>query len=80
MDFIPNSYSLVLLVSSLIVFGLSAFIVFRVDSTLRWIAYAMICFSVWGFFYGVELTALSLEEMLIWSKVQYIGLVSAPAC
>ena len=80
MDFIPNSYSLVLLVSSLIVFGLSAYIVFRVDSTLRWIAYAMICFSIWGFFYGVELTALSVEEMLIWSRVQYIGLVSAPAC
>lgn len=80
MDFVPNSYSLVLLVSSLIVFGLSGYIVFRIDSTLRWIAYAMICFSIWGFFYGVELTVNTVDQMLIWSKVQYIGLVLAPPC
>lgn len=80
MDFVLNSYSAVLLISSLLVFGLSAYIVSQVDETLRWIAFAMICFSIWGFFYGVELTVQTVDQMLIWSKVQYIGLVLAPAC
>lgn len=80
MDFVLNSYSAVLLISSLLVFGLSAYIVSQVDQTLRWIAFAMICFSIWGFFYGVELTVQTVDQMLIWSKVQYIGLVLAPAC
>jgi len=40
----------------------------------------MICFSIWGFFYGIELTASTVPEMLVWIKVQYVGLVAAPAC
>ncbi|AMQ57416.1 histidine kinase N-terminal 7TM domain-containing protein [Algoriphagus sanaruensis] len=80
MDFVINSYSLVLFISSLIVYGLSSYILFKVDDALRWIAFTMMSFSFWGFFYGMELTSQTMEQMLIWSKVQYLGLVFAPAC
>ncbi len=37
-------------------------------------------FSIWGFFYGIELASQNVEAMLFWSKWQYLGLVLAPAC
>lgn len=80
MEFIFNPYALTLIISSLIVGGLSVFISLKLEDSVRWIGFSMLATSVWGFFYGIELTAQTLEEMLIWSKFQYIGLVLAPAC
>ncbi len=40
----------------------------------------MLSFSIWGFFYGIELTSQTIEHMLIWSKFEYLGLVLAPSC
>lgn len=80
MEFLFNSYALTLLISSTVVLGLSFYIGFKLEDSVRWIAYTMMSFSLWGFFYGVELTQDSIESMLFLTKLQYIGLVMAPAC
>lgn len=80
MEFLFNPYALTLLVSSTMVLGLSFYIGFKLEDSVRWIAFTMISFSLWGFFYGVELTQTSIDSMLFLTKLQYIGLVMAPAC
>ena len=80
MEFVLNPYALTLIISSLMVGGLSIYIGLKLEDSVRWIAFTMLSISVWGFFYGVELTVQTVDDMLIWSKLQYIGLVSAPAC
>ena len=80
MEFVLNPYALTLIISSLLVGGLSLFISSRLDDSVRWIALAMLSISLWGFFYGVELTAQTVDDMLIWIKIQYFGLVLAPSC
>lgn len=80
MEFLLNPYALTLLISSTVVLGLSFYIGLKLEDSVRWIAYTMLSFSLWGFFYGVELTQGSIENMLLLTKLQYIGLVMAPAC
>ena len=80
MEFLFNFYALTLLISSTVVLGLSFYIGLKLEDSVRWIAYTMMSFSLWGFFYGVELTQDSIENMLLLTKLQYIGLVMAPAC
>lgn len=80
MEFLFNSYALTLLISSTVVLGLSFYIGFKLEDSVRWIAYTMMSFSLWGFFYGVELTQESIDTMVFLTKLQYIGLVMAPAC
>jgi signal transduction histidine kinase len=79
-EFILNPYALTLIFSSLLVGGLSIYIGLKLEDSVRWIAFAMLSSSIWGFFYGLELTAQTLEDMLFWVKFQYIGLVLAPSC
>ena len=80
MEFLFNSYALTLLISSTVVLGLSFYIGFKLEDSVRWIAFTMMSFSLWGFFYGVELTQDSIDTMIFLTKLQYIGLVMAPAC
>lgn len=80
MELILNSYALTLIISSLVVGVLSVYIGLKLEESVKWIAFAMISSSIWGFFYGIELTTQTLEEMMFWTKLQYIGIVSAPAC
>lgn len=80
MEFLFNSYALTLLISSTVVLGLSFYIGFKLEDSVRWIAFTIMSFSLWGFFYGVELTQDSIDTMIFLTKLQYIGLVMAPAC
>ncbi|HSF56203.1 MAG TPA: histidine kinase N-terminal 7TM domain-containing protein [Algoriphagus sp.] len=80
MEFVLNPYALTLIISSLLVGGLSIYIGLKLEDSVRWIAFTMLSCSIWGFFYGIELTVQTVEHMLVWSKVQYIGLVLASPC
>ena len=80
MEFLFNFYALTLLISSTVVLGLSFYIGLKLEDSVRWIAYTMMSFSLWGFFYGMELTQDTIENMLFLTKLQYIGLALAPAC
>lgn len=74
MEFILNPFSLTLLLSGLIVGGLSVFIAIKVQDSTRWIALTMLCAAIWGFFYGLELSATTYEEMMFFIKLEYLGI------
>ena len=59
---------------------MSGFIGMRFSDPMRWIGFTMFSTAFWGFFYGVELAGQSLEELLFWVKVEYLGLLAAPVC
>lgn len=80
MDIVLNGYALTLLISSTIVLGLSLYIGLKLEESVKWIAFTMLSLSIWGFFYGVELTVTDIESMLFFTKLEYIGLVLAPTC
>lgn len=45
---------------------------------VRWFAVTMLLVSVWAISYGMELMSSTLEEMLFWVKIEYIGIALAP--
>ncbi len=80
MEFILNPFSITLLTSSLLVAVLSSFIAMKIGESTRWIALTMLSVSIWGFFYGLELSSTSKELMLLMIKFEYIGIFLTPAC
>ena len=78
MEFLSNPFA-----SFLLFFGfaggiLSLVLVKKLQNSIQWMAFTLFAFSFWGFFYGIELTCKTVDQMLIWSKVQYLGLLFAP--
>lgn len=74
MEFIFNPFSITLLLSGLLVGGLSIYIAFKVEDSTRWVALTMLCAAIWGFFYGLELSVSTKESMLFFVKLEYIGI------
>ncbi|MEB2776244.1 histidine kinase N-terminal 7TM domain-containing protein [Algoriphagus sp. D3-2-R+10] len=74
MEFILNPFSITLLISGLLVGGLSVYITFTVEGSTRWIALTMLCAAIWGFFYGLELSVSTLEAMKLFIKLEYLGI------
>ncbi|REG81889.1 sensor histidine kinase [Algoriphagus antarcticus] len=80
MEFILNPFSITLLLSGLLVGGLSLYIVFTVVGSTRWIALTMLCAAIWGFFYGLELSVSTLSAMMFFIYLQYIGIAFIGPC
>ncbi|WP_339755467.1 sensor histidine kinase [Algoriphagus aquimarinus] len=74
MEFVLNPFSITLLLSGLLVGALSLYIIFKVEGPIRWIAITMLCASIWGFFYGLELSVSAKETMMVFVKLQYLGI------
>lgn len=74
MEFILNPFSITLLLSGLLVSGLSLYIIFKVEGSTRWVALTMLCAAIWGFFYGLELSVSTRDAMLFFIKLQYLGI------
>jgi len=74
MEFIFNPFSIILLLSGLLVGGLSIYIAFKVEDSTRWVALTMLCAAIWGFFYGLELSVSTKESMLFFVKLEYFGI------
>ena len=79
MEFSMNPFSITLIVSGLLVGLLSIFITFKLEDSIRWVALTMVSFTIWGFFYGLELASTTVEDMLFWGKFEYLGISFAPA-
>lgn len=74
MEYVFNPFSITLLLSGLLVGGLSLYITFKVEGSTRWIALTMLCAAIWGFSYGLELRASTLEAMKFFIKIEYLGI------
>ncbi|MFC3414997.1 sensor histidine kinase [Algoriphagus hitonicola] len=74
-----NFLSAVLIFTSLLVVGISTFLSIKLNEATRWIALTMFFASVWSLFYGLELASKTLEDMLFWIKLEYLGISFTPA-
>tara|TARA_R110002020_G_scaffold118729_1_gene271229 strand:- start:1856 stop:3622 length:1767 start_codon:yes stop_codon:yes gene_type:complete len=74
MEFVFNHFSIILLLSGLLVGGLSLYITFKVEGAIRWIALTMLSAAIWGFFYGMELSVSTIEAMTFFIKIEYLGI------
>lgn len=76
MDF--NIFSVTLMISGMIVAGISSVIIYRLGDSVRWFAITMLLVSIWALAYGFELSSKTLEAMLLWVKIEYVGIAFAP--
>lgn len=74
-----NIFSLILLISGIFSIGISAVIIYRLGEVVQWFAITMLLVSIWALGYGFELSSNSLDLMLFWIKIEYIGISFAPA-
>lgn len=73
-----NIFSITLLVSGILVAGISSVIIYRMKDAVRWFAVTMLLVAIWALGYGLELMSETLEAMLFWVKIEYVGIALAP--
>lgn len=73
-----NVYALILLVFGIGAGILSLFILYRLNVTVKWFAFTLLCGSIWSFFYGLELASLSFSAIYFWIKFEYIAIALIP--
>ena len=74
MDLLFNPYSITLIFSGLLVACLSLIIAYKIEDGTKWMAITMILGAIWGGFYGLELSATTLDTILVFVKIQYLGI------
>ena len=79
MTFIPNAYSITLILCGLITLYMCIRIFRRYELVVRWFGYMMLGIAIWALSYGFELSSTSLEQMLFWIKIEYLGIAFIPA-
>lgn len=79
MEILSNPFSSTLVISSLLIGALSFYIAYKLSDSTRWIAVTMLLVCIWGFFYGLELSSPTQEEMLFWIDYEYVGISFMPA-
>ena len=79
MTFVPNTYSIILIICGLITLYMCVRIFRRYEIVVRWFGYMMLGIAIWALSYGLELSSTSLEQMLFWINVEYLGIAFIPA-
>jgi len=79
MTFIPNSYSIILIICGLITLYMCVRIFRRYEIVVRWFGFMMLGIAIWALSYGLELSSTSLEQMLFWINIEYLGIAFIPA-
>lgn len=79
MTFEFNAYAVTLLPSGVVIllFGLCLFD--RVRSAVKWFSVMTLLTAVWAIAYALELASSSLEAMLFWIRIEYLGISLVPA-
>lgn len=74
-----NNYSVFLLICGIAALIISTLIFRRVSNTVR--SYGLLTFgvSIWSIFYSFELSSNSLDQILFYLKLEYIGISLLPA-
>ncbi|HCN84965.1 MAG TPA: PAS domain-containing sensor histidine kinase, partial [Sphingobacteriaceae bacterium] len=74
-----NVFSIVLLISGLAAFFMSVMVFQRMGGAVRWFGFTMTLIAIWAITYGFELSSTTLEQMLFWINLEYIGIALLPA-
>lgn len=78
MTFVPNSYSIVLILCGLITLYMCVKIFRRYEIVVRWFGFMMVGIAIWALSYGFELLSTTLDQMLFWTNFEYIGIAFFP--
>ncbi len=79
MTFSPNIYSIVLILCGLVTLYMCVRIFRRYEIVVRWFGFMMLGIAIWALSYGLELSSISLSQMLFWINVEYLGIAFIPA-
>jgi PAS domain S-box-containing protein len=74
-----NIFSIALLISGLAAFFMSVMVFQRMGGAVRWFGFTMTLIAVWAITYGFELSSSTLDQMLFWINLEYIGIALLPA-
>lgn len=74
-----NLFSITLLISGVVSMLVSFFVFTRVTGSIRWFSHMMFCISLWAVTYGLELASTTLESMMFWIQIEYVGITLLPA-
>ena len=50
----------------------------RYELVVRWFGYMLFSIGIWSLSYGFELLSTTLEQMLFWQNIEYLGIVFIP--
>ena len=74
-----NIFSVVLLVSGIAALFMSFMIFQRLGGAVKWFGFTMLVIAIWAITYAFELSSKTLEEMLFWINIEYVGIALLPA-
>lgn len=74
-----NVFSLILISAGLLTFYMSLSIFRKLGGAVYSFGYIMGAIALWAIGYGIELSCTSLEAMLFWVNVEYLGIAVLPA-
>ncbi|HEX9651747.1 MAG TPA: histidine kinase N-terminal 7TM domain-containing protein [Cyclobacteriaceae bacterium] len=79
MNLQPNTFAIILLISGLIELILSVVSYQSGTSASKWFSVVMFFISIWAIAYGFELMCSSLDQMIFWINIEYIGIAFLPS-
>lgn len=79
MDLEFNGYSLTLILLGLLTLLIAVVVFRRQGNAIHSFGYIMVCIAIWAITYGFELASSTLEAMLFWIDIEYIGISYLPA-
>ncbi len=74
-----NPYSIALLMSGLTAMFMGFIIYQRLGGASKWFGILMLFISVWSIAYSLELSSKTLQQMLFWINIEYLGIAVLPA-
>lgn len=74
-----NTFSLLLITSGGFGFLLAAWIMAKRRLVFNWFSILLVAASWWSVAYGFELACSNLDQMLMWIKVEYLGISILPS-
>ena len=78
MTFIPNTYSIILIICGLIALCICIRIFRNNEIVVRWFGFMILGIAIWALSYGLVLSSTNLEQMLFWINVEYLGISFLP--
>lgn len=74
-----NIFSLFLIIAAVATGTLAYFLFKKEAKASRIFGWLMLVLSIWAFAYGIELTVSTLDRMLFWIRIEYLGISVIPA-
>lgn len=75
-----NTYSTVLLLSGLVTVLVAFALYDRNQKFIPWFFLLMVSVAIWAIFYAFELSSTTLSQMLLFVRLEYIGISLLPVC